>query len=122
MVDITPALSRAYAKVLTAETITQDQIQEAEYRVLSDMDSFTDWLGAACMNTDPVRLGFVPVRNERTKAYSDQFSDRLPCMSVAELLCLSLTRSQWSADAMVELRSRYVAASAKRIHSIAGGL
>jgi hypothetical protein len=122
MVDFTPALSRAYAKVLTAETITRDQWEEAESRVLSDMDGFTDWLGAACMNTDPVRLGFVPVRNDRTTAYCDRFSDRMNGMTVAELLCVALTKPQWASDAMVHLQSQYLADKRKRIHSIAGDL
>ena len=122
MVDITPALSRAYAKVLAAETITQSQMQEAEERVLADMDSFTDWLGAACMNADPVRLGFVPVRNERTTAYCDRFSDRMNGMSVAELLCVALTKPQWASDAMVHIQSQYLAEKRGRIQSIAGDL
>lgn len=122
MVDFTPALSRAYAKVLTAETITRDQWEEAEARVLSDMDSFTDWLGAACMNSERVRLGFVPVRNERTTAYCDRFCDRMNGMSVAELLCVALTKPQWAGVAMVHLQSQYLADKRGRIQSIAGDL
>lgn len=122
MLDFTPALSRAYAKVLTAETITQSQMQEAEERVLCDMDGFTDWLAGKCMNAGPVLLGFVPVRNERTTAYCDRFSDRMNGMSVAELLCVALTKPQWAGEAMLHLQSQYLADNAKRIHSIAGDL
>ncbi len=120
MIDFTPALSRQYDALLERETITQSQMQEAEERVLCDMDGFTDWLGGACMNEPPVHLGFVP--SSRATSQADAFRDRLESTSVAELLCVALTKPQWSSDAMVELRSRYVAASAARIHSIAGDL
>lgn len=119
MIDFTPALSRQYDALLERETITQSQMQEAEERVLCDMDGFTDWLGGACMNRT-VTLGLVPLN--RPTRDGDQFFDRLSSLPVAELLCVALTKPQWSSDAMVELRSRYVAASAARIHSIAGDL
>lgn len=119
MLDATPALSRAYAKVLTAETITRDQWEEAEARVLSDMDSFTDWLGAACMNRT-VDLGFVPVN--RPTRDGDQFFDRMNSMSIPELLCVALTKPQWAADAMVHIQSQYLAEKRGRIVAIAGDL
>lgn len=76
----------------------------AEDRLLADVDTFVDWLGAQCYNRTRVELGYVDTVPHRLLGRCDS-------APVWELVALALYPDQVARNlAMDELRARYIKA------------
>lgn len=107
--------SHAAAPVYISDSRAIQITLEAHERLLSDMDSFTDWLGAQCMGSDPKlnRIGYVP----RDSVHLLSFIESL---DAPQLLALSLyPRADVQGKAMSLIRERYIEASADYINRLA---
>lgn len=77
---------------------------EAQERVLADVDSFQNWLGAQCCSAQPDRFGYMP----RSDVGRAQF---VASLTVAQLTALLLyPERDLAGRAAMELRERYVKA------------
>lgn len=81
---------------------------DAELRVLADVDSFADWLGAAAFGQSAVIASACPADADLSE------------MPVPDLIAIGLQWPQSGAAAWGEIRRRYLAANAQRIAELAG--
>lgn len=106
------ALARFTAGPDLAE-IPAHALDTAEDVVLSDMDSFSEWLSASCMYQTRVSTPIMPRDAGELEAVIE--SARVPVLAAL----LLYPRPEVRARAADELRQRYLTDSAHRIHRIA---
>ena len=123
MIDFTPALSRAYDRLLERETAAGEVYERATERALCTPDFTTEWLYDQSKADVVVELhpafGYRRVIGSDT---DDFLRERMRSMESPELLTLCFRHPHWAEAAMEMLRDRFVTAYSKTIADMAADM